>query len=235
MRGGEEIVNYETGKWGVSYRPELIDAEGNRCWCSQLYTPGKLHLDFSDCEEWLQSAVFPVILDPTFGYTSIGGTANDTNGQMCTVGPGLRYVSADNSQIISFHVYARYKTGTSNRVYMGAYEYSGGEPTNRLSAGVILPVLGVSAAWKSVTLGTPQTLVNGTEYVSASAVSTSLWRYRDDIGGTQRSHNGNTTSTLPDPWGETVTASTVYTYYATYEVTAVGNPWYHNHQQQIAS
>lgn len=69
--GGKE---YKTGKIGHLYRPLIYDAKGTKVY-------GELELDEKTEEiaviipqEFLNKAVFPVVVDPTFGYTSIGAT-----------------------------------------------------------------------------------------------------------------------------------------------------------------
>jgi hypothetical protein len=74
---GSEIVNYETGKFCDLKCSQLIDAKGNRCWIDQtapLANPNRLRL-YLDAA-WLADATFPVVLDPTFGYTSVGASSS---------------------------------------------------------------------------------------------------------------------------------------------------------------
>jgi hypothetical protein len=76
-KGGMNDANgmeYKTGKAFHIYRPKVKDANGNWTW-------GKLHIDVEKGlltvtvpQEFLHNAVYPVIVDPTFGYTSIGAS-----------------------------------------------------------------------------------------------------------------------------------------------------------------
>ena len=68
--------NYATGKAFHIYRPQIIDAQGNKVW-------GELNVDIVNnklvitvSQDFLDKAVYPIIIDPTFGYGSIGGTQN---------------------------------------------------------------------------------------------------------------------------------------------------------------
>lgn len=65
-------TNYATGKLLHIYRPEAIDADGNRVWAVLDYKNGVLSVTVP--QEFLDNAVYPVRVDPTFGYTSVGST-----------------------------------------------------------------------------------------------------------------------------------------------------------------
>lgn len=69
--GGKE---YKTGKAFHIYRPEAIDAKGNRTWCDiNIDTVTEL-ATVTVPREFLDTAVYPVVVDPTFGYTSQGAS-----------------------------------------------------------------------------------------------------------------------------------------------------------------
>jgi len=68
--------NYKTGKAFHVYRPKVTDAVGKETW-------GELHIDTAANiltvivpQEFLDAAAYPVKIDPTFGYTTIGGGEN---------------------------------------------------------------------------------------------------------------------------------------------------------------
>ncbi len=67
---------YMTGKFGQRYRPIAIDAEGNMAWCDdevdRLIDPTNIRTTIP--QQFLDEAVYPVVIDPDFGYTTIGGT-----------------------------------------------------------------------------------------------------------------------------------------------------------------
>lgn len=68
----EGEINYATGKVYHIYRPKVIDAQGREVWAELGYADGILMVQVP----WifLNTANYPVKVDPTFGYTSIGGT-----------------------------------------------------------------------------------------------------------------------------------------------------------------
>jgi hypothetical protein len=63
---------YMTGKAFHIYRPEAVDAKGNRVWADMKIADGEIIISVP--QKFLDSAVYPVVVDPTFGYTSIGGS-----------------------------------------------------------------------------------------------------------------------------------------------------------------
>jgi len=65
---------YKCGKVGHIYRPKIIDAEGTEVWGELLIKNGILSVTIP--QEFLDKAVYPVRIDPTFGYDSIGVSNN---------------------------------------------------------------------------------------------------------------------------------------------------------------
>lgn len=69
---------YQTGKAFHIYRPWAEDANGNRVWCE--FDPdwdyeNDQPLNITVPQDFLDNATYPVLIDPTFGYTSAGGSA----------------------------------------------------------------------------------------------------------------------------------------------------------------
>ena len=71
--GGKE---YKTGKAFHIYRPHVTDAEGNETWAELNITGNDLTVTVP--QGFLDKAVYPVIVDPTFGYTTIGASTRDS-------------------------------------------------------------------------------------------------------------------------------------------------------------
>lgn len=75
---------YKTGKAFHIYRPHITDADGNETW-------GELNIDEQNGlvtvtvpQEFLDNAVYPVKVDPTFGYSTIGGSDYYLNSNQVT-------------------------------------------------------------------------------------------------------------------------------------------------------
>lgn len=67
--GGNE---YRTGKAFHIYRPYAEDAEGTRVWCDLNIDTKTNEMTVTLPQDFLDAALYPVIVDPTFGYTSVG-------------------------------------------------------------------------------------------------------------------------------------------------------------------
>lgn len=72
-------MEYKVGKFGHIYRPKIIDANGNETWGELNVDVDKGLLTVTIDDRWLDEAVYPVIVDPTFGYTTMGLTGVAVN------------------------------------------------------------------------------------------------------------------------------------------------------------
>jgi hypothetical protein len=61
---------YQTGQMGIIYRPKFIDAKGNWTWGIQEINGNIWSIRVE--EEWLRKANYPVRLDPSIGYSTVG-------------------------------------------------------------------------------------------------------------------------------------------------------------------
>ena len=108
-RNNSLINNYMNGKFCHIYRPKLIDSNKNMIWADLDINPQTKEMVINMDPIWLNNAIYPITLDPTFGktaegLTSYGGYENKVLGLLATgvVGTG-----------VSIHVYGS-ETGTNN-------------------------------------------------------------------------------------------------------------------------
>src|SRR5690606_132791 len=64
--------NYGSGKAFHIFRPKVHDAEGNETWADLLIENGELIITVP--QEFLDKAIYPIIIDPTFGEDSQGAS-----------------------------------------------------------------------------------------------------------------------------------------------------------------
>jgi len=84
--GGE---NYQAGKAFHIYRPHATDAAGNRVWCDlNIDVPTGL-MTITIPQNFLARAVYPIVVDPTFGRTTVGTTSNTYNDEFFASGFGV--------------------------------------------------------------------------------------------------------------------------------------------------
>lgn len=67
-------TNYAAGKVFHVYRPKAIDANGEEMWAELTYADGVLAVSVP--KDWLTKAAYPVVVDPTFGYTTQGASSS---------------------------------------------------------------------------------------------------------------------------------------------------------------
>ena len=79
-RVGEK--NYKTGKAFHIYRPKATDANGSSIWCEISIDTNQEELKVTVPANFLDSAAYPVKVDPTFGYTSAGISAQNNSDVM---------------------------------------------------------------------------------------------------------------------------------------------------------
>lgn len=65
---------YKTGKAFHIYRPEAIDSAGSKTWCELNIDIEAQSATITVPQEYLDGAVYPVFVDPTFGYTTTGAS-----------------------------------------------------------------------------------------------------------------------------------------------------------------
>src|SRR5271157_947341 len=75
VHNGEAVAQkYKTGKAFHIYRPKATDADGNSVWATLEIDADQGTLKITVPQDFLDSATYPVTVDPTLGYTSVGGS-----------------------------------------------------------------------------------------------------------------------------------------------------------------
>ena len=221
--GGNE---YKTGKAFHIYRPHAIDANGAQVWCDLDITEGELTVTVP--EDFLNKASYPVVLDPTFGFTSAGAT-NQTlatnpfgilNGRA-----GSTFPAPSNGTLDSVSAYV----GTDGASTFSSYASVNEEDS--ISAGshgeiksVLDNSISGSFSWRTYTLAGSASISNGVNYVinvnadsaDLAAFETASLKY--DSGSTQsyRDNPSSTAFNLADPWVPDIDETRDYSTYATY-------------------
>jgi len=98
--------NYRAGKAFHIYRPKIIDDVGNWVWGELNIDEEKGILSIEIPQEFLDDAVYPVKIDPTFGYDEIGGTGGSVD-----IITGSKYGSGGSGTLSSISVYLTCDTG----------------------------------------------------------------------------------------------------------------------------
>lgn len=206
-------TDYATGKLFHIYRPEVIDSMGNKIWGQLNYSNGVLSVTVS--QGFLNNAVYPVIIDPTFGYTTIGASDSSTTDPIIT----KFTASAEDGNITKMSVYLDRQFGDSN---VGAviYSDSSGTPNSKLAEDTG-NVLVTADAWYNLSISYLFTASQVLWLGSWTQTGGQAVAIHYDIGDTNQVlySTGNTFETYPNPITGNYLAWKI-SIYATYTATA---------------
>jgi hypothetical protein len=156
---GKTTVNYRTGKLLHIYRPLCIDAKGNKEWAELLIEKGTLTITIP--QKFLNTAVYPVTLDPTFGYTSIGATEDYMESDWLY---GL-YAAAVSSGGTATSITLRTLSYWDNIYFKGVLvDHTGDTIVSNGVGGATNVPNDETSAWRTSNFATSPTITNGTTY-----------------------------------------------------------------------
>lgn len=224
---------YKTGKACHIYRAWAEDARGWRVWCRTRFAPGKLLVIMP--EQFWRSAAYPVFVDPTIGYTSLGASVDTTN--RFALANSYTAPSSGDANPGTAYYGGRVGTGTGT-VYIGVYDFGDGDISgnNRLavSSGI---TLNTTAQFQSAAI-TWTGIVSGTAYFIENYSNTIgvITRYDTTAGQTnQQTSTVSGAASPPDPHVARSGTAANWQSSAYVDYTAgggsSGNPWYYYAQQ----
>jgi len=207
-------TNYETGKFGDIPYPEIWELEDestkHRAESFDI-TDGEMCVTVS--EDWLKKAKYPVRIDPTFGYTTVGGTEfSFLNANQLF---GLKGTPTSSGDVSKITAYTRVASGTTNAKGVLVNPSSLLIITNGVSDSS--GVTGTSGAWRDFTYTTEPSVVGSTEYAVSIIPDGNLRIWYDDLGGTPAyKDNTNSYSSPTDPTDAVFNSVATISIYATY-------------------
>lgn len=163
-RGGVNLagkMEYKAGKAFHIYRPKATDAGGNTVWGELNINQQLKNLTVTIDRHFLNNAIYPVVVDPTFGYTGVGGSGSfkldDVRGSSGT--------PTDSGALTSVTTHIRSGWDAGEEQKMGVYNNSGiflgvGYWTEELSSGG-------ATGWYTFDFESPPAVTAGTEYLLA--------------------------------------------------------------------
>ena len=125
---------YKTGKAFHIYRPIIIDANGNKVWGDMEIGEDVLNIIIP--QDFIDNATYPITIDPTFGYTTIGASSTAINNKI----KASDAVLSSNTNIVGVLGYTT--TGPSNAI-SGIYDNAG----NLIAQGNIIANTAVANTW----------------------------------------------------------------------------------------
>lgn len=212
-------VNYRAGKACHLYRALARDANGWQVWCEQILESDGI-LSIAIPQAFLDACIYPVIVDPTFGYTSIGGSAtNVTAAYNVAFGP---HVAPEAGSVQSIAFYSNANTLGINFTF-GIYGDTAGVPNALL--GVSAGAAGANMDWMTLNLSSPASVSGGTSYWFAENHDNDAgsWAVFDAVSGFSERYKALAYSagSLASPYGteDGNIADEKFSVYATYVTT----------------
>jgi len=156
---------YRTGKAFHIYRPQLTDAKGNQVWADLNIDSLNGLMTITIPQSFLDSAVYPVTVDPTFGYTTHGGTAlaYQTNGNVMFCSIVGSYVASTGDTITNYSVWGKNFDSNNGNLAFAAYSVVSGVVTNQLANKIDIATNSTTdQLWTSTNFS--QSPVAGTQY-----------------------------------------------------------------------
>ncbi len=203
--------NYKTGKAFHIYRPKIWDAEGNEVWGELKMDEEKGVLSVIVPQEFLDKAVYPVTVDPNFGYEGEGAsTTIITSGSYISSGTmwiyGIRALLSENVEITQLSAYTSADSGiTDIDLKLAVYTENGnGTDSHSLEGSSQITGSGTDPSWENASMDLS---LGADVYVlsimaDSSDIQDYLYYYlhHDDISQTYYSSGMLTTFSLLDPW-----------------------------------
>lgn len=218
----EGQTNYGTGKAYHIFRPLVTDAKGNTVWADMSY--GNAVLTVTVPQDFLDTATYPVKVDPTFGYTSQGASntqiATDSTHNANTAQKGTAITGTQTS----ISAYLKTGSGTDNN---NATEFSdmtdaSGVPSGSLTACDDFATISITTAYTLFTWGSAfeTCSLTGANYwvmIIGTFVSTTIF-IATDTGGPAG------TGAIQINGGAWSSNTNLYSVYATYTAPAAATP-----------
>lgn len=228
-------TNYAVGKIMHIYRPKVIDANGAEVWAELNYDNGTLSVTVP--QKSLDEAVYPVRVDPTFGYTSIGASndniAMDFNnnayrigtvfslsevGNLSSISAGLSYSIDSSSDTVDITVFANTQDGGGAGTHTQITQIETTELSISGLAGNFYTFTASSEAL-SVSNIILSALGNGADLVTGDE---EIRLHYDASAETYYSELTSPDYAKENPWTATASSNRTYSIYATYTASGGG-------------
>lgn len=210
---------YMTGKAFTILRPEVIDSKGNKVWCNLNLTNDRLNI--SCPSSYLLNAVYPIKIDPTFGYTTAGLTLFKTNSYALTFKANYgRYQAVSGAQVTQLNLYCNGSIAVKGAIYNIT------QATNipYMQLGGVSDAMTCPASPSWVSDSHIVNLVAGENYTIAVGDSTGYTYFWYDTGDLVLSRDAGTA--LDNPWVDGSTKDYLISMYANYTTGgAPSNCW----------
>jgi hypothetical protein len=214
-RSQADAEKYRAGKAFHIYRPKAVDSAGNMTWCDLNIDEAKGLLTVTVPQEFLDNAVYPVSIDPTFGYTSVGGSYETKSGDYIV---GSLFTSpSDVSTATSITFYVQDIWGLDIYGKGVIVKHSDlkiitngvGNPSTRF------PYYDENPDWRTSIFATPPSLSPNTEYI-LMVITNDLFNFWYDTGSTNQGHEEPNSYASPYDLSDPLHTDYKWSIYCTY-------------------
>lgn len=199
--GGKD---YKTGKVFHIYRPKIYDAAGTEVW-------GELKIEDNYIkvvvpQDFLDQAVYPVTVDPSFGYTSIGASSSSWTSNFPR---GTIYALSEDGEAQSITTYSRTNTTGTHYGYFAIYDSAA---TANLMGSTTPVVNTQNGAWMTGNINVPANLTAGNYRVVSNHVTGHSFYVYYDSAVSPNYPIQYRSGVNPPSWPSTLNSWTQYAY-----------------------
>lgn len=165
-----KMSQFKTGKVMHLYRPYAFDSNGRLEWCDLSLDLDNERLKVTVPKDFMDSASYPVFIDPDFGYTSVGGSdaaISASSKNTAHNNAAYHYTAGSDEQIDNFSLHCRV-TIDSGLVEVGAYDMGVTNDPNgaTLNSSADVSITNTSLAWVTSS-DVDSAITNGNKYCVA--------------------------------------------------------------------
>lgn len=205
--------NYKAGKAFHIYRPKIKDAQENEIWGELKINEQNNTLTITVDQKFLDEAVYPITIDPNFGYT----TAGSSDGNFQEYITGSKFTLSEAGDVTSISAYLSAGNYGRHAIYNTSYNLvaQSTEDTSSSEKGV---------GWRTYNISTSLSAADYWLVTTYNFVNNTQWRYYD-TGSTNQGLDQYSTYTYPFSFPSSLTSPTLstnkFSIYATYTVPAI--------------
>jgi len=207
--GNKKNNKYKAGKICHIYRPKAIDAKNREVWCDLIILPELETATITIPQNFLDNAVYPIRIDPDFGYTTLGGSAYNILAR--SVNNHLNNYTATTGDTITSYTLGCHSNNASGTFQVAAYDQGG--TSARLAAATSKTINTNALGWETTT-AVSHAMANGVTYELATCMTAGAIyiAYDAQDGGMERDENNPLAAT----WSMASTRNYRMSIYATY-------------------
>jgi hypothetical protein len=212
--GDRRDGEYKTGKLMHIPAPLITDASGDETYGTLDITDGVMTVSID--REWMDNATYPVILDPTFGYTTQGASSAVINVPYRALSTVDSVVATSGATVTAVHAYMFSYDGTPPSVWLGVFDETDGY-SRLLQASV--PVQGSTPAL-CTTDGLSVEMTADHTYVMAFGPRNSANMMYDTYGSNASKRITTFADPIVDDYPGALFSTNRWSMYTTYEASA---------------